>query len=762
MRHDLSMVALVLAAVSMSAIAEPKTKLELPPAALKAAVPAAKAKGGEVRPVLERRVALRPDGVLVLRGKGLGEVPAGRVVVLRPEGGKRLLLKVRRWSPTRIEAVLPAALAKSPLRGRLHLARHSSPDRPVSNVIPVALRPGGTGAGPRGAPGLAGGPQAAAPSAAPAGKAGALRAPGARAALVPPMPIAGADRGKGAGDALEAGRMAAPGKGKGLPLPGGMPSLPGGVPCPPVPPGTPVPPGCGEPGLPREPRPGATGGFGGIHGAATVRLDRVSGGGTEYRYRGSRRPYSPETLRQCIALDPDDPESRPIVISGRGVRSFARPGVRVRLVPSAGPGGWDVRFEAARGREEVYVYVPLRVANQVWRRANAAYRIRFLEGGRTVAQTARFDICRVKYSVRVDVRLENCIIEPAGPWDLGVEIRVRNGERIEALSGARWRWNEGAKTATATVDVPEGAQLVAELTRSARGKCRGGGWERTRIEIPPLRHRNSRASVLFRHVTPVRTERIAMDALSAILNIAVPSIKVRLNTYDPSGNADRRWYRPNDSWVEVRATNMDGSIITLREPIPLREFDVDTEVLGHWYYYVNDLNSSRASFGSYEGGLKIELEFESEGTEIKGRCPACIVGDDKGAPDAELNEARIVVHVPIVFKRAPDPARSAPGVDMDRLRVDGNLSFHLHSILEHSPAVGRAIDAWARNVILQELKIRLARELRSSPLGRSLDRGLVELVRTVLESRGYAVLRFLDARVEGGNLVVRFIGTRRS
>ncbi len=490
-----------------------------------------------------------------------------------------------------------------------------------------------------------------------------------------------------------------------------------------------------------------------------IRIEDVrhASGRRAYRYQGRLREYSSATLRQCIPLDPDGVTT--LALSGRQLLNLRRAGARAMLVPARGSGGWPL--SVVRWNDTaLQVEVPNDVARQAWAQPNPAFFVRFLEGGRTLAQSPRFDVCRTRYQARVEVRFENCLVDPVGPTDVGVMVLGSDGFLIRRLGGTRWTWNERARTATATVEVPEGERLAAELYYFESGRCRGGSWERTRIEIAPRTHRRPTANVVLRHVTPIHEQRIALDFLTTVLNAAVfQSFRVRIDNYDPSGRSGPRWHRPNGSTIEAQVLTPDGSRVPLSTRFDLDELQV--EALGTWYYYVQDINSRRAVLGAYPRGLTLTLEFESDGTEIKGRCPDCIVGDDDGAPDAELDEGRVVIRFPIVFKRGADPARIGPGVDANGIRAEVDFRFDLHGIASYAPVVSGVIDRWIEREIERRQAAELVQWLRREAVQESLDRMIREAVQGVLTVRGYTVLRYVDTRVAGGDLVVRFIGTRR-
>lgn len=56
----------------------------------------------------------------------------------------------------------------------------------------------------------------------------------------------------------------------------------------------------------------------------------------------------------------------------------------------------------------------------------------------------------------------------------------------------------------------------------------------------------------------------------------------------------------------------------------------------NWLYYVNDINSIRHRFVFEKNAFWLQLDFESDGSEIKGTCPGCRDRfEDRRAPDLQ-------------------------------------------------------------------------------------------------------------------------------
>ncbi len=73
---------------------------------------------------------------------------------------------------------------------------------------------------------------------------------------------------------------------------------------------------------------------------------------------------------------------------------------------------------------------------------------------------------------------------------------------------------------------------------------------------------------------------------------------------------------------------------------------------GHnWVYFLNDVKSevTRVKYnGEY---FVLSVSFESNGNEIKGKCPGCKVGKDKRAPDINWEKPKLqIILKPVAYK----------------------------------------------------------------------------------------------------------------
>lgn len=80
--------------------------------------------------------------------------------------------------------------------------------------------------------------------------------------------------------------------------------------------------------------------------------------------------------------------------------------------------------------------------------------------------------------------------------------------------------------------------------------------------------------------------------------------------------------------------------------------EVKLRKAGHnWVYFLNDVKSEVTRV-KYDGQyFVLTVSFESDGNEIKGRCPGCRIGKDKRAPDINWEKPKLrIILKPVAYK----------------------------------------------------------------------------------------------------------------
>ena len=129
--------------------------------------------------------------------------------------------------------------------------------------------------------------------------------------------------------------------------------------------------------------------------------------------------------------------------------------------------------------------------------------------------------------------------------------------------------------------------------------------------------------------------RLPLSLLLPLIDGAFAGTTLRLHNYGPRhGNS---WHAPLASSLALGARLGGRS----------QAFTIDEFRNGSFRYYVNDINMSRLAFSRAGGAIRLTLDFESRGTELKGRCAGgvfrCPVGSDDTAPDIQINGGSVTL-----------------------------------------------------------------------------------------------------------------------
>lgn len=106
--------------------------------------------------------------------------------------------------------------------------------------------------------------------------------------------------------------------------------------------------------------------------------------------------------------------------------------------------------------------------------------------------------------------------------------------------------------------------------------------------------------------------------------------QLRLNQVDEAAKARnaKEIYLPGDNWASL---NIDGA----NRRFALEDFPPYRRV--RRTHYLQDFNSSRIFALPAQNGVRLRIEFETDGIEIKGWCTGCLLGNrDARAADANI------------------------------------------------------------------------------------------------------------------------------
>jgi hypothetical protein len=236
-----------------------------------------------------------------------------------------------------------------------------------------------------------------------------------------------------------------------------------------------------------------------------------------------------------------------------------------------------------------------------------------------------------------------------------------------------------------------------------------------------------------------QTRRIRTSTIAALIETAFAGTQLHLNNYG-SRHGDS-WHKANDSFLRLGPAlggrelrfNIPEVVIRAKVTLPLLP---DPKYTAR--YYVNDFNLSGITARAQDGTFKISLNFESRGTELKGRCSAgCIVGSDGTAPDFQINNAHLVVSL--------TPAR----------HVTGGLSYGSVSAAFHARVDASGIGEFFDGTVKREIKSRLEPAIVQALSTDDVRTRVAAALRATLDRFGIGSIT--SVRVEGDDLVIEHI-----
>jgi hypothetical protein len=266
--------------------------------------------------------------------------------------------------------------------------------------------------------------------------------------------------------------------------------------------------------------------------------------------------------------------------------------------------------------------------------------------------------------------------------------------------------------------------------------CRGGAW------TPP-----ERVVTVENTLSPVRNvdfefrgrriiTRINASLLASIIEGVFTGTELHLNNYTSTSHSVSgrdSWHLPNDSFLR-RSIAMGGT--TTR-------FALEEVSRGALRYYVRDLNLLRITVSPETDAFRLTFLFEDGGpVEIKGRCsnttasvdPACPVGSDDTAPDFDINDARLEIHLP--------PVRDTEGsITYGAVLVNFAMSVE-------GGGIGTIFESQVRRSIKSNVEPMIMSMVDNATLRRTVARAL----RTSLDRAGVGSVA--TVRFEGSDLVI--------
>lgn len=90
----------------------------------------------------------------------------------------------------------------------------------------------------------------------------------------------------------------------------------------------------------------------------------------------------------------------------------------------------------------------------------------------------------------------------------------------------------------------------------------------------------------------------------------------------------------------------------------------------NWHYHLNDIKSTVTRVSRNGAIIALNVYFEDESSEIKGKCPGCRIGNDKRAPDLQWENPKLL----IVLK--PVAYNGLLTFDVDKVEMKGKLKMN--------------------------------------------------------------------------------------
>ncbi len=272
----------------------------------------------------------------------------------------------------------------------------------------------------------------------------------------------------------------------------------------------------------------------------------------------------------------------------------------------------------------------------------------------------------------------------------------------------------------------------------ADGACRNGRWTPGFRMLTPHPSQDAVANINFSYRAPSRVDRIDGSTLALLAQARIGPIDVVADNYGPRRGTSR--HQANASSVTIQGE---------MEKFTIAEKVVDIDLCG-WCpdfgdakFYVVDMNS-RSTDITWDRGLKLGINFESDGREVKGFYSNGTFGSlsDRGAPDAHIDNARITANLKPV----------ADGKGSVRFELVGNPQ--LDADIQATGACGlKGIDLCDaltdyKDKIADRVGEKLAKKLR----GKAFQDALEPHVRKALDAAGIG--HVLDVRIEGQMVVI--------
>lgn len=139
-----------------------------------------------------------------------------------------------------------------------------------------------------------------------------------------------------------------------------------------------------------------------------------------------------------------------------------------------------------------------------------------------------------------------------------------------------------------------------------------------------------------------------------------------------------------------------------------------------WNYHLKDIRSTRTRVSGKRSSITLQVFFESDGTEIKGKCPGCRVGNDKRAPDFHWKNPNLLIYL------KPTAYKGMLTFDVRLVKVMGKLEMN-GPTSKFMPSMSYFFKSRIEKAIEKELKQTLNRHEVKTMLGNAFQSEIASL-----------------------------------
>lgn len=332
------------------------------------------------------------------------------------------------------------------------------------------------------------------------------------------------------------------------------------------------------------------------------------------------------------------------------------------------------------------------------------------------------------------VEIEDCL---ARPGDVVVMVD-RLPVRAEPVAGRDSLYRYMVR------DLPRGAYLVTPRVTSPR--CSAGAWTPPARRVVIANGNENVSDVEFRFVSRFAARRIEGAAVAAAIQRAFTGTRIHLDNFTAdrfNRNGRESWFRGQESSIRLGPDLGDAET----------RFTVPEAIEGTLVYYVNDLNANRVTARAQGDFIIVSFDFESRGTEIRGRCItfrgrsefACADGPERSAPDAQIENARLDVFL--------SPARDANGrLTFTRMRVAFNGEVRARGGAQFNPGQRAALERLLNNLMQRQIRPTVEANMRRLLEQPGVRARLAASLQPLIDNARLGSITTL--RMEAGDLVV--------